>query len=96
MKKKSILLFIGIAIFFATFNLNLSVDSNEKTLPLLSLANIEALAQNENGGVTLDCWNTITNDRDLNNPVLSTHVTYCGSCKAVLVTSYSSKSTCRN
>lgn len=51
----------------ATFNLNLSIDSTDSIYSALSLANLEALAQNNNGGEkeegieVLNCMNiTIT------------------------------------
>jgi len=92
--KKGILFIFVVVVAVVAFNVNL--NTSEKTsFSSLELANIEALAQNESGGMTLDCWDTVTNDRGWGNVELSTHKTYCGSCKPVLVTSYEDASTCK-
>jgi len=95
MKKVILSLAIVVIAVVITLNVNLNSKKNNDKLSLLSLSNIEALALNENKGTTLDCWDTITNDRSISNPVLSTHKTYCGSCDAALVTSWEDESTCQ-
>ncbi|GAB6008831.1 NVEALA domain-containing protein [Dysgonomonas reticulitermitis] len=91
MKKSCIILSIGAIILFAAFNLNIS--SNEKTTSSLSLANIEALAQNENPiADTRSCHQTISMEGS-GNP---THVTYCGSCDAQLARTWSNSGSCNH
>ena len=88
-------MFYGLAVlviaFVAAFGVNASLSSKGHNLSDISLANVEALARNENGG-TLDCWNTISSQ----GPNASTHKTYCGECKAKICNYWSSASTCSN
>ncbi|MDH6313942.1 hypothetical protein M2137_002734 [Parabacteroides sp. PFB2-10] len=50
--KKKICVFFVLFAFFVTVIINVSLNSQNKVFPELALANIEALARNENGGVS--------------------------------------------
>lgn len=56
----------------------------------LVLANIEALASGESGGQSLKCYKTVSSG----GGGMMTHVTYCGTCSAVLANAYSSEWQC--
>ena len=57
---------------------------------LAVLANIEALATGESGGQTLKCYKTVSSG----GGGMMTHVTYCGTCSAVLANAYSDSWQC--
>jgi len=58
----------------------------------LALMNVEALAQDESGdGETLSCWKNMNSQETQTTP----HKTYCGTCAAVPVHTWSNESTCK-
>jgi hypothetical protein len=70
------------------FSANISLRSS--SISGLSLANIEALSQNEGSGETLNCWQTIST-RGSN---IITNITYCGECKPKNACGWYDPSTC--
>lgn len=84
---------MGIVTFLTAFNINLSMDGSEEALSLLSLANIEALAEKEKPiSDTRSCYKTISMD----GPGNPTHVTYCGSCDAQLARTWKDSGSCNH
>lgn len=90
--KKTILTTVLIAFLslVTVSNVCNSLREPEEKMSELMLDNIEALASGELGE-KLDCWSTVSST---NGSVLSTHVTYCGTCNAVLAKSWSNRSIC--
>lgn len=89
--KKYFIKIAFVAFFAAIAGYGVYANQETSTMSDLMLINVEALANGENGQ-KLDCWSTVSS----NGNVLATHVTYCGSCSAVLAKSWSNKSMCNN
>ena len=89
MKKKFFKLTLAAAFAVAVgYGVYANQVENE-TMTDIMLENVEALASGESGQ-RLDCWETVSSTGN----ILSTHVTYCGNCQAVLAKSWSRKSIC--
>ena len=80
-----------VAVFVVSTSLGLHVSQrNSAKMSDLVLANIEALATGESGGQTLKCYKTVSSG----GGGMMTHVTYCGTCSAVLANAYSDSWQC--
>ena len=88
MKQKILSIIFGVLLFILLQNFFIS---NKAFYVDVTLENIEALAQGESGGDTLNCWHTISED----GPNALTHKTYCGNCDARLARGWSNASTCK-
>jgi hypothetical protein len=90
--KKSII--GGIAVLaiaaVAIFNVNYN-NSPGKNLSAVSLANVEALADESPGGEIYNCWETLTFDHAIG----SVHKTYCLTCGPLICNTWSDKETCK-
>jgi len=90
MKKRILSGLFALALLAATgYSVNKSMKS-DTGLSDLVLTNVEALASGEGGDQTLSCWKTINSQGNQT----TTHKTYCGSCEAVPVHSWSNEGTC--
>ena len=87
MKRKILSIIFGILslILLQKFSI-----SNKAFYVDVTLENIDALAGQEGGLKTIDCYESIHEI----GPNGLTHVTYCGSCKARLARDWWDKSTC--
>lgn len=88
MKKLLTFTLFVMVVFFIGYSSN---TKSEFTSDLV-LQNIEALASGEGSGNPLKCWRTISDD----GPNTQTHVTYCGSCDAILARTWYRESQCQN
>lgn len=87
MKKKLLFIFSGIAIVsIAAFNSYYLKSGNLQYC--LTIANVEALAATESTSFPVKCYDIITSNGN------STHVTYCGDCKAALCKGWTDEYTC--
>ncbi len=82
---------LSIMIFISLIITTLSINIKNEVVNDVVLSNIEALATGENPGQIYDCYSSISSD----GYGSMTHVTYCGTCKAILCRSWGSSSHCR-
>jgi hypothetical protein len=85
--KKRILIGIAAAAVVAVSAVSVNIALQSNDLSALSLANVEALAQEVNSN-TIGCWQTVSTE----GTKLMTHVTYCGGCVPVLANAWSGRS----
>lgn len=88
--KKNVFLIIGVIAFAGVIAFNVSENLRSSSLSDIALANVEALARNEGGGSSLDCYQTV----DFGGPDNPTHQTYCGDCSATLCRRWANASQC--
>ena len=89
--KKKVFSIIGVIAFAGAVVFSAIIGTSGSYLSDLALTNVEALAQNENGGGSkLDCFLGISFDGTIN----PTHKTDCSDCTATLCRWYWSESTC--
>jgi hypothetical protein len=89
-KSTLIVIAVNIIVFNIVVFINFNRNNNKKNVLSLSLANIEALAQESLNTQWYTCYETISNSGNGNQ----THVTYCGDCSPKLARSWSGKSSC--
>ena len=88
---KRYLLKITMVVVALVYYVGVYTSQRTHSMSDIMIANVEALARGESGQ-KLDCWQHISSTGN----VLATHVTYCGSCDAILAKSWSSQSMCVN
>jgi len=91
MNKKRIFGMIGTAALVVVIALNINANFHNDALPDLALANIQALAKNENGNVS-NCYNTLIWDPWFMGPPF--WPVLCQTCYALEVHSAYDSSTC--
>ena len=91
MNNRKIYIGLGVLLVMAGFVFS-KVEMRAADRSLL-IQNVEALANGEDGGKTLDCYSILLNED--NSGVNPTHYTYCGDCRPHLATKVGNKGTCQ-